>query len=370
LKRGHEVHLFVQRWDPALLPGFVLHGIHWIRVARYLNSLYYAFQTRRLVRRQHFDVVHSHQRTLHHHVLSMHHPCYRMGRPASGRWGRWLNAIRGTVNPRHLTYRWLERREFHCRLLTHVIAVSDGTRQDILAHYPLDPARVHVIHPGVDSERMAPDAVRRHRVEVRKELELDAQDRVLIFVGSEFERKGLRHVIDALGLLQRDGRGRQPHLLVLGGGQAGPYQRQAEQLGVARRVHFLGLRTQVERYYAAADICLLPSLSDPFGMVVLEAMACGLPVIVSRHQGVAELLKDGYNAYLLENPRDSTRIAELTAQLDDDRLREEMGRRARETAQACSWDAMTDRVLALYAESIRQRAVAGSHGERDHAMAG
>jgi UDP-glucose:(heptosyl)LPS alpha-1,3-glucosyltransferase len=360
LKRGHEVHVFAQRWDASLTAEFILHPIRWLRFSRYVNALYYAIRARRLVTQRSFDIVHSHQRTLHHHLLSMHHPCYRSGRPSSGRWGRALNAIFAALNPRHLAYRWLERHQFTCGPLTHVIAVSQETKLDILAHYRLERARVCVIYPGVDSERLTPEKAPYYRADVRKELGLADYDQVVIFVGTDFERKGLRYAIEAIAILHRDDRRRvTPRLLVLGAGDSRPYRRQAEQSGIAARVHFLGLRTQVERYYAAADMCLLPSLSDPFGMVALEAMACGLPVIVSRRQGVAELLKDGYNAYLLENPRDSTRIAELIAQLDDDRLREEMGRRARETAQACSWDAMTDRILALYAESVRQRREAG-----------
>jgi UDP-glucose:(heptosyl)LPS alpha-1,3-glucosyltransferase len=143
---------------------------------------------------------------------------------------------------------------------------------------------------------------------------------------------------------------------VLGSDDPTDYRRLAERLHIASRVHFVGLYPQVEHYYAAADLCLLPTLSDPFPLVVLEAMACGLPVVTTTRQGVAELLRHGDNALLVEDPRDTRAIVEAIRALAAPDERRRIGRRARETVATLTWDRMTDEIEQLY------RDVAGRSG--------
>jgi UDP-glucose:(heptosyl)LPS alpha-1,3-glucosyltransferase len=350
-RRGHGVHVFAQRWDADLLEGVTLHPIRRIRVSHYLNALWYALAARRANRRQSFDIIHSHQRTIEHDVISMHHPCYRIGRADDGIIRRLLHWLGGRISPRHRVYRWLERRQFCNRNVRAIVAVSQGIKEDILAHYPeVGEAKVRVIHPGVDVGRMSPERIARHRNDIRKQHGLTADAPAIIFVGSEFKRKGLRYAIEALGLLEHDRQvAVKPHLFVLGSGEPTEYRELAEGLAIADRIHFVGLYSPVEHYYAAADMCLLPTLSDPFPLVVLEAMACGLPVIVSAGQGVAEVLQNGVNALLLDDPRDTRTIAACIVQLCDSVRRSEMGARARRTAETLTWERMTDEIERLYA---------------------
>ena len=345
-RRGHEVHVYAQRWDPALVDGVTLHRVPSMLRPRFLNSLFYALRVRSLTRSAGFDVIHSHQRTIHHHVISMHHPCYEAGR----------NPLRLLGSPRHWVYRWLESRQFGCRPLTHVIAVSDSTKRDILARYPLEPSRVRVIHPGVDVGRMASGSSPERRREIRMQFGIGESDLALILVGSEFKRKGLQFAIEAMRRLGEEGRVRGAlHLFVLGGGGQGEFRRQAAVAGLEGRVHFIGLHPHVEHYYRAADIFLLPTLNEPFGMAVLEAMAAGLPVITSRDSGVAELLLEGRIAILLKDPRDTREIADAVASLSDAGERLAMGQRAREAVRSLTWDRMAESVESLYGEAVRLR---------------
>jgi UDP-glucose:(heptosyl)LPS alpha-1,3-glucosyltransferase len=357
-RRGHDVHVYAYRWDPGVTGGLTMHRVPYIRRPRFVNALLYAFLTRRLVRQEPFDIIHSHQRTIHHHVLSMHHPCYVAGRFFAGPLRQALDWIGGLVTPRHLVYRWLEFRQFHCRSLACVVAVSHGIKRDILAHHALDPETIHVIYPGVDVDGLSPERIQPHRRDVRKRHQLTDDDLAVVFVGSEFKRKGLRYAIEALGLLARERRlPAVPHLFVLGGGDPSDYRRLAERLEIAARVHFIGLYPQVEHYYAAADLCLLPTLSDPGPLVVLEALAAGLPVIVSRQAGTAELLLDGENARLLDDPRDVRRLADAILSLADPAVRRRMGERARKTVSNMTWDAMADEIEALYRRALSARPV-------------
>jgi UDP-glucose:(heptosyl)LPS alpha-1,3-glucosyltransferase len=355
-KRGHDVHVYAHRWDPALAEGITLHRIPRIWRPRFIDAMRYALETRRLVRRGSYDVIHSHQRTIHHHVITMHHPCYQIGRDGAPALRRLFNRLWRWVSPRHLVYRWLERRQFCARTVRAIISVSRTIKAEILSRYPVESEQIHVIHPGVDVEKMAPDVAARLRLDFRKRHELAERDLAIVFIGSEFKRKGLRCAIEAVGLLHAKGPSAvTPHLFVLGSGNPLNYQRQAEQLGVAPFVHFIGLYRHVEHYYALADLFLLPTLSDPFPLVVLEAMACGVPVIVSRQQGVAEVLRDGDNALLLDDPRDPRQIAAAIDLLCDPTRRTRMGRQAREMAMRLTWERMTDEVERLYQRTVAPR---------------
>jgi len=152
---------------------------------------------------------------------------------------------------------------------------------------------------------------------------------VVLFVGSEFRRKGLADLIRAMGP--------DITLLVVGQGERlGYYQKLAQKHGVSERVFFKGLTDNVRHFYAAADVVALPSLREAFGMSILEAMACGLPVVSSAATGVAGIIEDGKNGYIFKDSRQIGSILQLLKAAD---LRRSIGRRARLTAEKHTWEA-------------------------------
>jgi UDP-glucose:(heptosyl)LPS alpha-1,3-glucosyltransferase len=150
----------------------------------------------------------------------------------------------------------------------------------------------------------------------------------VLFVGSEFKRKGLDDVIRAISPGMK--------LLVVGRGErSGYYHRLAEKCGVREQVSFKGLTDDVRHCYAAADVVVLPSLREAFGMSVLEAMACGLPVISSAATGVAALIENGKNGFIFTN---AEKISELLNKLKSADLKLAMGKQARSTAENHTWE--------------------------------
>jgi UDP-glucose:(heptosyl)LPS alpha-1,3-glucosyltransferase len=113
----------------------------------------------------------------------------------------------------------------------------------------------------------------------------------------DFDGKGLRTIIAALA----DPKLRTCELLVLGTGPIARFKGIAESLGVNSRIHFLGRRNQIERYYGAGDLFVLPTEYEPFPNVNLEAMACGLPVITTRNSGSIDFLEEGQTGYFLSS---------------------------------------------------------------------
>jgi UDP-glucose:(heptosyl)LPS alpha-1,3-glucosyltransferase len=150
-------------------------------------------------------------------------------------------------------------------------------------------------------------------------------------------------------------------LLAIGGRNERRYQSLARRFGVEDRVILPGRRKDVARYYRAGDLFLFPTLYEHLGMVILEAMASGLPPVVSRLAGAAELIEGGVSGILLENPSDPERIAAALGPLiDDETARVDMGRRACAAVAERTWD----RVACEYGRILEPLMVAATQNAR------
>jgi len=235
---------------------------------------------------------------------------------------------------------WQERRMFASPHLKVVIANSEGVKADILRHYSHTRARIEVIYNGVDLHRFHPGVKDAFRQDARANLDIPFDAPVLLFVGSGFERKGLATALRALALLSE-----ATHLVVVGKDrQQRRYETLAQRLGLAHRVHFAGPQTDVRPYYGLADVFVFPSLYDPFPNAVLEAMACGLPVIVSQTCGSADFLPDA----ALDALEVEAWAQAIAAALAPER-HAAMAAHSRRIAETLSLDAMAARMAAVYA---------------------
>ena len=160
---------------------------------------------------------------------------------------------------------------------------------------------LQVITPGVDTPgQIATKKEARHALSTRVE------GQVVLFVANDYQRKGLDVLLQAMPRLPTEVR-----LLVVGSStQMKTYRDQAHRLGLSDRVQFLGPLQDMQMAYACADVLAHPTLEDSFGMVVLEAMAHGLPVVVSgaRYCGVAASLQHEKNAMLLDDPKNAEEV--------------------------------------------------------------
>ncbi|MEQ1876031.1 MAG: glycosyltransferase family 4 protein [Bdellovibrionia bacterium] len=210
------------------------------------------------------------------------------------------------------------------------IALSETVAEDLRRFYGIQ--KIHVIPHGVNLEEFQPSA--KVRAEVRKEMGAREEETVILFVGT-FERKGLFFLIPALRNLSA----KRPFVLwVVGDGPLERAQELARKLGLEDKVKFTGHRKDVNRFFQGADLFILPSLYDPFGLVGIEALACGLPSIVSSASGVKQLIRDGYNGYVI---RDADSVDQITESLDrilNEPDLSELARHARESVEKSSWN--------------------------------
>lgn len=231
--------------------------------------------------------------------------------------------------------RLAERWCYRPRLARRLVPVSGGVARELREHFPAMAGRVTMIPNGVDTEAFSP-APEMPRADGPGPLRA-------LFVGGEWERKGLRLAIEAIA------RCPGTELTVLGSGDGDSYAALARELGVEERIHFAGTTTEPAAWYRRADVFLLPTAYESFSLVTYEAAACGLPLLVTRVNGVEDLLRDGVNGWFVE--RDGEDIAARLATLRDDPGRRlEMGRAARRDSLEFSWDRVVERYRDLYAE--------------------
>ena len=298
LAAKHEIHVFAQTIEHNF-PGVVYHRIPMpMAKPRWINQLYFAFATWRATRKG-FDIVHSHENTWHGnvqtvHVLPVKHTLF-VGKTGFALAMRWLKVV---TSPRLLAYLWLERKRFEVKAKRAIVATSNSLRNVLLATYPHAQAAIKVIAPGVMEVAGQCEQVTKNAA--RDRLGLPVPGYGLLFVGNDFRRKGLPVLLEAMALLPAD-----MWLAVVGqSSQAAEMQNWARELGIEARVHFLGALSEMGNAYQAADCLVHPTLEDTYAMVVLEAMAHGLPVVVSgpRYCGIAEELTPDVHAVVLENP--------------------------------------------------------------------
>lgn len=237
----------------------------------------------------------------------------------------------------------IENRVFEEHLYRHIITNSRMVKGEIIDLFGVPSEEITVIYNGVDLERFSPTNRDRYRCEVRDELGIGRDGRLALFVGTSFTRKGLAETIAALGQMSSQERFR---LVVVGGDNPSRYRQQARRAGVS--VDFLGRQSQVERFYAASDVLVLPTAYDPFANVTLEAMASGLPVITTAQNGASEIITSARDGYVVANQADVTGIRQAFENLADPSHRSAVGERARARAEQFSYQQNAEQTLALY----------------------
>lgn len=303
LSQHFEVHVFAQFFD-AGFPGIEYHRLPCpIARPRWINQLYFAWASWWATRKG-FDVVLSHENTWHGdiqvvHVQPIKHNLF-VGRTG---FQRALRLLKVCSSVRLLAYLWLESARYRATPGRHVVLTSGALRNAMLVSYPHTGSMLKVIAPAVEivNGPFTPEL----RVAARKRLGLPQQVPLLLFVANDMRKKGLPTLLAALEHLPG------VNLAVVGSGDHLDAMRLASDKALKERVHFLGKLDDVADAYQAAVCLVHPTLEDTYAMVVLEAMAYGLPVVVSseRYCGIAAELRSETDALVLEKPQDSDALA-------------------------------------------------------------
>lgn len=354
LAQTHDVHVFAQHIS-SNLPGVTFHQVPGrFKRPRWLNQLWFALVTWWMTRRG-FDVVHSHENTWHGDIQTVHVRPIKVGLfRGKGPWGRWLQWLGVLTSPRLITYLLLEWLRYRPQAGRLVVASSDSVAAEMRQAYPRCQPYLRVIPPGVDLVQPVPPGSAAQSA-ARAALGVPANVPLALFVGNDYAKKGLPALLQALAALPHH----SLHLAVVGNPTHIPaFRQQSLALGLQQRVHFLGALQHMAQAYSAADLLVHPTTEDTYAMVVLEAMAHGLPVVVSApdYCGIAADLTHDHNALIVPNPRDPAHIA---ASLQRLQLEPDLAQRLRAAgpvfAAERSWLCRAEQQSRLYADSIAAR---------------
>lgn len=250
------------------------------------------------------------------------------------------------------------------QIADRVIAATPADQQQMVRLYGAAPSKISVIPCGVDLERFRPQ----DRGAARRALGLGDQP-VALFVGRIQQLKGVEVLLRATALLARQ----QPDLglqaVIVGGRPESDapddpeavelrrLQRLAAELGVTEQVRWVGAvdHADLPRYYAAADVTVMPSLYESFGLVAVESMACGTPVVAAAVGGLRSTVADGESGYLIPWRHPQLYADRIAAIARDRRLRERLATGAIATARRFAWPTIAERVLEVYEAAIAER---------------
>ena len=344
---GHQIHIFANQWTPADHPNIHLHHVPSFKFNSFIRTLSFAWFSAKAVEKEPFDIIQSHEKTWRQDVYRAGDGCHREWLEQRKRFLSPLKKLLLPFNPFHRLTLKLEKHLFESGQCRKFIAISQMVKNDILRHYNCPAENISVVYNGVDLNRFHPENKNKYRQNIRKELGVPQNSTLILFVGSGFERKGLKPLLQATQYFQSE----DWRLVVMGKGKWNKYLSFAPE-NLRSRIIYREPVPEIEKYYSAADIFALPSIYEPFGNANLEALATGLPVITTRHCGAADIIQHKLNGLIVENPDSAKEVAENINILFDLAIRQPMTQNARTLAEQYSPERNTREMLNTYQDII------------------
>ncbi len=337
--KDFEIHVFANKWRQGKAP-ITFHKVPIIPFPRWIRPISFAYFSKRSMQSDFFDIVHSHERIFEMDLLTFHGIPHEI----------WVKKTKKrSLSLFDRSTAWVEKKGMNQEKGAIILPVSTLVKDELLKLYNIPKSKLHVIHPGVSLERFSSVNREDFRYEIRQRHGLSLEDVVVLFVSMNFELKRLDLLLKSIAAtVDREKDNSNLKLMVVGKGDEKRFETMARNLGISNRVIFVGVTRDVEKYYLAADIFAMPSRFDTFGLVVLEAMAAGLPVIISHSVGARDLVEQGVNGFVLSNdPSISEIVTSLTMMMDREK-RILMGKNGRRIALRYSWEKTAGRVADFY----------------------
>jgi UDP-glucose:(heptosyl)LPS alpha-1,3-glucosyltransferase len=231
-------------------------------------------------------------------------------------------------------------------------------KRDIMRWYGIPEDKITVIYNGVDLERFHPRNCQ-YREEIRRGHGI-RNEFVILFVSNNFRSKGLGQLMSALANLKKEV-STPFKCLILGRDRKSPYLRLAKNLKISEEIIFAGSTDEPEKYYGAADLLVHPTFYDACSLVVLEALASGLPVVTTVSNGAGGILKNGQGGFVIEDPLDSRVLTEKIAFFFDEKRRQESCLLARRCMEQFPMELNYREMISIFLKSVEDCRV--SNGE-------
>jgi UDP-glucose:(heptosyl)LPS alpha-1,3-glucosyltransferase len=334
LQFGHEVHLYCGEYRIPVQEGAIVHRVPYLKTGETAKLLSFASLAPQSALAGNHDLLVSFGKVFRQDIA-------RCGGGTHRRYLEAMNRIRTPLKnmlkwPKDRAALYVEERQFRRENCRRVIAVSNIVKDELVQVYQVPEHAIDVIYDGIDTELFSPENREVYCSSIRRDYRIGDNDFLILFVGSGFLRKGLDFLLQAVA----ESKMTDMKLLIVGhDSNVSRFKQTAQRLGISDAVTFAGPQKDVHRFYAAADMLLLPSVQEAFGNVVLEALACGLPVITTKNAGASEILQGKLRDFILDRPDDIMNMARMVRELTHQDIRNELSPLARNVAEQHSFEA-------------------------------
>ncbi len=345
-KIGWDIHIYCRKWNSDSAGDVKVNKVFAFPFPSFLREISFSLTSYLMLKgRKDFALIQSHEKTFLQDIL-------RCGDGVHKEWLRQrlkrVNLLKKLLiffNPFHLWLLFAESFIYKTRRFKKIIAISEMVKKNLIEHYGVDSKDIVVIYNGIDIERFNKNSEGRN--EIRRIYQISESDFVVLFVGSGFERKGVRYFIETLEKVKYPAVG-----LIVGKGNSKKY----EKLIKKQRIIFCGPQKNIEKYYAASDAFLFPTIYEPFGLAILEAMASGLPVITTKLAGAAEIITHSKDGFVVDKPEDIDKMKSyIEVLIEDAKLRKTISENAQMKASFYSINRNVKEVLKLYEQVLNSR---------------
>ncbi|MEK7485018.1 MAG: glycosyltransferase family 4 protein [Planctomycetota bacterium] len=350
-QKNYEVHILTQSYDPSLEELFSFHVLKVRSKIGWLRILSFGWKVGKEVNKHSFDQVLGFNKTWRGmNYFQPHGGTTRASRMQNVRvyryrYERLLKQLLQFFSFKQWIFLWIETQQYrnaHCTFL----ALSQMVKTHMQTFYHVPEERIQVIYNGVDVERFHPQERSKFRASLEQEFP-QCQGKVLfLFVAHNFKLKGLNPLIEAFGNASLDRK--KFLLLILGRGRQQSYLRLAQKWNLAENLLFLKEDPDPEKYFCAVDAFVHPTFYDPCSLVLLEAMAAGLPCLTSRWNGAGELLKHKQSGLIINDPWNISEMALALEKLMNPEVRQSLGSAARAIAEQIPWESSFEKIEQVF----------------------
>jgi UDP-glucose:(heptosyl)LPS alpha-1,3-glucosyltransferase len=314
VESGWETHLFGKNWDGE--PSAAI--FHRIKIPKLLPSwgkmILFALKHKQMVKSQAFDVILGFGNTLYMNVYQSHGGVHRFStaRKLYTEKNKIVRSIKRLLilfSLKDKVRNWIESAPFRLYPKPKIIAISLMIKKDFISFYHINEKEIKVIYNGIDTAKYNVGLKERPRSSLRQRLGITDNDVAFLFISYDLKKKGIMPLIEAAAKLKKLNFtrfkvvvvGEQPYRLLL---------KQVKRLSLEDTVIFTGPTKTPEDYYANCNVLVLPTFYDACSLVVIEAMACGLPAITTTYNGVAGIITNEKDGYIISHPPHSEELAE------------------------------------------------------------
>jgi UDP-glucose:(heptosyl)LPS alpha-1,3-glucosyltransferase len=332
IEKGWDVHLYGEAWDNEPKEA-VFHKIY---IPKYLPAwfklLLFAWKHKIMVRHEPYDVIMGFGNTIYMNVYQSHGGVHQFStaRKVYSEKNVFLRIIKRVfilLSIKYWTRAWIEAAPFRLKPRPIIIAIANMIKDDMELFFHTKPGEIEIIYNGVDTNRYNQTLRSRLRGNLRKQWGVNKNDTVFLFVSYDLKKKGIEPLVEAAANLKKSGGG-DFKIVVVGGKPYHSLEKIIAKLDIKDKLVFTGRVKSTEEVYANSDVFVLPTYYDACSLVVIEAMASGLPAITTIYNGAAGIIDDGKNGYIIPHPPNSSELANKMRLLMDNSSKHKMSKNA------------------------------------------